>query len=43
MPFLLGDLIFIDSKNMDVLTFQTEKSSLPKEGMLATTDKKIFF
>ena len=28
---------------MDVLTFQAEKSSLPKEGMLATTDKKIFF
>ena len=28
---------------MDVLTLQAEKSSLPTEGMLATTGKKIFF
>ena len=43
IPFLLGDLIFIESKNMDILTLQAEKSSLPTEGMLATTGKKNFF
>ena len=36
-------LIFIESKNMDILTLQAEKTSLPTEGMLATTGKKNFF